>query len=112
VEVSFWVDILAYSRPVPYDCVVKPRFPDVESILAEERERFGILKSSSLLDLQSIRRLFIQRHAHQGMNWMMAHCIYKSSELYGSEDYYRDFDRSWVGLDIWTGSLTLQQMTA
>ena len=23
-------------------CVVKPRFPEVESILAEERERFGI----------------------------------------------------------------------
>ena len=30
------------SRPVPYDCVVKPRFAEVESILAEERERFGI----------------------------------------------------------------------
>jgi hypothetical protein len=30
------------SRPVPYDCVVNPRFPEVESILAEERERFGI----------------------------------------------------------------------
>jgi len=27
-------------RPVPYDCVVTPRFPGVASILAEERERF------------------------------------------------------------------------
>ena len=33
---------LACSRPVPFDCVVKPRFADVESILAVERERFGI----------------------------------------------------------------------
>ena len=41
-EASSSVDILACSRPVPYDCVVKPRFPEVESILAEERERFGI----------------------------------------------------------------------
>jgi hypothetical protein len=39
---SSLVDILACSRPVPYDCVVKPRFAEVESILAEERERFGI----------------------------------------------------------------------
>ncbi len=36
------VDILVYSRPIPFDCVVKPRFKDVESLLAEERERFGI----------------------------------------------------------------------
>ena len=36
------VDVLACSRPTPYDCVVKPRFPEVESILAKERERFGI----------------------------------------------------------------------
>jgi hypothetical protein len=36
------VDILAHSRPVPFDCVVKPRFREVEHLLAEERERFGI----------------------------------------------------------------------
>ena len=36
------VNILERSRPVPYDCIVKPRFAEVESILAEERERFGI----------------------------------------------------------------------
>ena len=37
------VDILAYtSRPIPFDCVVKPRFREVESLLAEERERFGV----------------------------------------------------------------------
>ena len=35
-------DLLAYSRPVPFDCVVKPRFGEVGSLLAEERERFGI----------------------------------------------------------------------
>ena len=35
-------DMLACSRPVPYDCVVTHRFPEVESILEEERERFGI----------------------------------------------------------------------
>ena len=34
--------MLGFSRPVPYDCVVKPRFAEAESILAEERERFGI----------------------------------------------------------------------
>ncbi len=33
---------LVRSRPVPFECVVKPRFAEVESILAEERERFGI----------------------------------------------------------------------
>jgi hypothetical protein len=36
------VDILAYSRPIPFDCVIKPRFREVESLLAEERELFGI----------------------------------------------------------------------
>ena len=36
------VDILAQSPPIPFDCVVKPRFSEVESVLAEERERFGI----------------------------------------------------------------------
>lgn len=38
----FLVDIFARSRPLPYDCIVKLRFPEVESILAEERERFEI----------------------------------------------------------------------
>jgi hypothetical protein len=33
-------DNLACSRPVPYDCMITPRFPEVLSILAEERERF------------------------------------------------------------------------
>ena len=32
----------ADSHPVPYGCVVTPRLAEVESILAEERERFGI----------------------------------------------------------------------
>jgi hypothetical protein len=36
------VNILAYSRPIPFDCVVKPRFREAESLLAKERERFGI----------------------------------------------------------------------
>ena len=36
------VGILAYSHPIPFDCVVKPRFKGVESLLSEERERFGI----------------------------------------------------------------------
>ena len=36
------VDIVGYSRPIPFDCVVRPRFREVGSILAEERERFGI----------------------------------------------------------------------
>ena len=35
-------DVLACSHPVPYDCIITPRFPEVEFILAEERERFGI----------------------------------------------------------------------
>ena len=30
------------NRPVPYDCVVTPLLAEVESILAEEREHFGI----------------------------------------------------------------------
>jgi hypothetical protein len=37
-----WLISWDYSRPVSYDCVLKSRFPEVESILAEERERFGI----------------------------------------------------------------------
>jgi len=36
------VDTGVVCEPVPYDCVVRPRFPEVESILEEERERFGI----------------------------------------------------------------------
>ncbi|KAF8488217.1 cytochrome P450 [Russula emetica] len=36
------VDILVYSCPIPFDCVVKPRFREVEYLLADERERFGI----------------------------------------------------------------------
>ena len=39
---SSLVDVLACSRPVPYECVITPRLPEVESILAEERERLGI----------------------------------------------------------------------
>ena len=41
-RISLLVNIPACSRPAPYNCVVKPRFAEVESILAEERERFGI----------------------------------------------------------------------
>ena len=29
-----------YSRPLPYNCIVTPRFPEVQSILVEERESF------------------------------------------------------------------------
>jgi hypothetical protein len=36
--------MLGCSRPAPYDCVVKPRFAEVESILVEERDRLGIQK--------------------------------------------------------------------
>jgi len=36
--------MLARSHPVPYDCVITPRFAEVESILAEEYERLGIEK--------------------------------------------------------------------
>ena len=42
VLILLLVYILAYSRPAPYECVITPRFSEVESILAEERERFGI----------------------------------------------------------------------
>jgi hypothetical protein len=28
------------SRPLPHDCIITPRFPEVVSILAEERESF------------------------------------------------------------------------
>lgn len=42
VLILLLVYIFAYSRPAPYECVITPRFPEVESILAEERERFGI----------------------------------------------------------------------
>ena len=40
--ISLFVDILAYSRPAPYECVITPRYPEVEVILAQERENFGI----------------------------------------------------------------------
>ena len=36
------IDILAYSHPIPFDCIVNPRFREAESVLAEERERFGV----------------------------------------------------------------------
>ena len=42
VLISLLVDFLEYSRSAPYECVIKPRFPEVESILAQEREHFGI----------------------------------------------------------------------
>ena len=29
-----------YSRPPPHDCIITPRFPEVQSILAEELEGF------------------------------------------------------------------------
>jgi hypothetical protein len=31
---------LVCSRPPPYDCIITPRFPEVLSILAGERESF------------------------------------------------------------------------
>jgi len=30
------------TRPVPYDCVIRPRFTGMSSVLAEERERLGV----------------------------------------------------------------------
>ncbi|KAH9987255.1 cytochrome P450 [Russula vinacea] len=42
LDIEMIVDDGLVHRPVPYDCIVKPRFAEVESILAEERERFGI----------------------------------------------------------------------
>jgi hypothetical protein len=33
------VELLAYSRPIPFDCVDNPRFREVESLLSEEREQ-------------------------------------------------------------------------
>ena len=44
-----WLICWGCSRPVPYDCVVKPRFAEVESILAEERERFGSYNEDPLV---------------------------------------------------------------
>jgi hypothetical protein len=32
--------IVVCSRPPAYDCVITPRFPEVVSILIEERESF------------------------------------------------------------------------
>ena len=39
-----WLICWGCSRPVPYDYVAKPQFTKVESVLAEEHERFGIQK--------------------------------------------------------------------
>ena len=33
---------LAYSRPLPHDCIITPRFPEVLSILAEELNSFEV----------------------------------------------------------------------
>jgi hypothetical protein len=32
--------IVVCSRPLRHDCIITPRFPEVESILAEESESF------------------------------------------------------------------------
>ena len=32
--------ILVCSRPPPFDCAIAHRFPEVQPILADERERF------------------------------------------------------------------------
>ncbi|KAI0248231.1 cytochrome P450 [Lactifluus subvellereus] len=40
LDMDTFVDVGVAVRPAPYDCVVTPRFPEVASILAEERERF------------------------------------------------------------------------
>jgi hypothetical protein len=34
--------MLTTSNPTPYDCKITPRFPEVVSLLAEERERWGV----------------------------------------------------------------------
>jgi hypothetical protein len=33
---------MLYSRPVPHDCRITPRFPEVGTILAAEAESFDV----------------------------------------------------------------------
>ncbi|KAI0276734.1 cytochrome P450 [Russula aff. rugulosa BPL654] len=42
LDIETVIDAGLVFRPIPFDCVTKPRFREVESVLAEERERFGI----------------------------------------------------------------------
>ena len=35
-------DVLPISHHTPFDCKVTPRFPEVMSLLAEERERWAV----------------------------------------------------------------------
>lgn len=35
-------DVLPNSHPNPFNCRVTPRFPEVMSLLAEERERWAV----------------------------------------------------------------------
>jgi len=40
LDLDTFVDGGIFVQPVPYDCVITPRFPEAASILAEERARF------------------------------------------------------------------------
>jgi cytochrome P450 len=39
-DINTFVDLGIVSRPPPHDCIITPRFPQAQSILAEEREKF------------------------------------------------------------------------
>jgi cytochrome P450 len=39
-DTSAFVEMGVINRPPPFDCMISPRFPEVQSILAEERESF------------------------------------------------------------------------
>ncbi|KAH9994275.1 cytochrome P450 [Russula vinacea] len=39
-DTSAVVNVGIISRPPPHVCIITPRFPEVQSILADERERF------------------------------------------------------------------------
>ncbi|KAI0288612.1 cytochrome P450 [Multifurca ochricompacta] len=39
-DTDTFIDMGVFIHPTPYDCRIRPRFPEVVSILSEERERF------------------------------------------------------------------------
>ncbi|KAI0265709.1 cytochrome P450 [Gloeopeniophorella convolvens] len=41
LDLDSFIDLGFFVRPVPYECRITPRFPEVPSILAEEREHHG-----------------------------------------------------------------------
>ncbi|KAI0291636.1 cytochrome P450 [Multifurca ochricompacta] len=42
LDTESFTDLGVFIRPKPFDCQFSPRFPEVLSILAEERERWGV----------------------------------------------------------------------